>query len=67
MTDYVQGFDLAGLAEIGGNWMIMERLALSVSCSFQYSFTTYTNPDFFEGIDARHYGIIMSGGLKYAL
>lgn len=67
MTDYVQAFDLAGLVEIGGNWMVTERIAISVSCSYQHSFTTYTNPDYFEGIDSRHYGIILSGGLKYFL
>jgi hypothetical protein len=67
VTQYVQKFDLAGLAEVGGNLQISEKLIISVSFSYQHSLSTFDSPEYFDGVDARHYGMILSCGVKYVL
>lgn len=61
-------FDLAGLAEIGGGYR-MEKLWLTVSVNYLHSITntSMTNTAFFGYADFKHYGLIVSLGLKYAL
>jgi hypothetical protein len=63
--DQTKKFDLAGLAEIGGNLQLNKRILVSTSFAFQYSFTTFLKPEY--DIDARHYSMILSGGIKYLL
>jgi hypothetical protein len=67
VTDNVNKFDLGGLVEIGANYMIMNDFLLSASIGYQHSFTSITNDNYFSNADVRHYGIVLSIGLKYAL
>lgn len=67
ITDKVTGFDFGGLIEIGGNYKFKERFYLYTSFAYQHSFTSITNENYFPKGKARHYGMIVSIGLKYAL
>ncbi len=67
VTDKVTGFDLGGLIEIGGNYKLKERFLIFTSVAFQHSFTGITNENYFSNGKARHYGMTLSIGLKYAL
>lgn len=67
VTDRVDQFDLAGLAEIGANYEINPNFLLSASFGYQHSFTSITNDDYFSNVEVRHYGMVLSFGLKYAL
>lgn len=67
ITDRVNKFDLAGLAEIGANYPINSNFLLSASLGYQHSFTSITNDNYFSGSEIRHYEIVLSFGIKYAL
>jgi hypothetical protein len=67
VTDRVTKFDLGGLVEIGANYKITPDFLLSTSFGYQHSFTSITNDDYFSNTEARHYGMVLSIGLKYAL
>ena len=67
MTDRVTKFDFGGLIEIGGNFKFNDRLFLLTSLTYQHSFTTLTNPDYFADDKITLYGVTLSIGLKYAL
>ena len=67
VTDRVNNFDLAGLVEIGANYKITPHFLFSASLGYQHSFTSITNDDYFSNSKVRHYGMILSLGLKYAL
>jgi len=60
-------FDLAGMTEIGGNYRISKLLLISASFAFQYSFTSNIKTEYAEGATARHYGMNVCAGVKYAL
>lgn len=66
-TGLTSKYDLAGLIELGGNISLTERLFLIASVSYQHSFTSFAKPDYDKDIDVKHHGIILSGGVKYAL
>lgn len=66
-TEMATKFDLAGIVEIGANYKILPDFLLSTAIGYQQSFTSITNDDYFSKAEVRHYGIIMSIGLKYAL
>ena len=67
VTDRVTKFDLGGLVEIGANYKITPDFLLSTSFGYQHSFTSITNDDYFLNAEVRHYGMVLSIGLKYAL
>ena len=67
VTDKVTKFDFGGLIEIGGSYKFKERFFLFTSFAYQQSFTTITNEDYFSNGKAKHYGMTLSIGLKYAL
>jgi hypothetical protein len=67
MTNRVSKFDLAGLIEIGGGYKFKERYWLFTSFSYQHSFTTITNSDYFTNSKIRHNGMALIIGLKCAL
>ena len=67
VTDRVTKFDFGGLIEIGGNFKFNDRLFLLTSLTYQHSFTTLTNPDYFADDKITLYGMTLSIGLKYAL
>jgi hypothetical protein len=67
ISDYVTRFDLAGMAELGGGYQFKESFCLFIAISYQNSFTTITNPDYFSDGKAYHYGMSFNLGLKCAL
>lgn len=67
VIDKATKFDLGGLLEIGGSYKFKERFMLFTSFAYQQSFTTITNENYFSNGKAKHYGMTLSVGLKYAL
>lgn len=66
-TDKVTKFDFGGLIEIGGNCKLGDKLLIFLSLSYQHSLTTVTNTYYVSNFKVKHYGITLSGGLKYIL
>ena len=67
ITNRVNKFDIGGLVEIGGGYKFKGRYWLFTSFSYQHSFTTITNSDYFASSKIRHYGMTLNLGLKCAL
>jgi hypothetical protein len=67
VTDRVTKFDIGGLVEIGASYKITPGFLLSATFGYQHSFTSITNDNYFSNAEVRHYGMILSIGLKYAL
>ncbi len=67
VTNRVSKFDFAGLVEIGGGYKLNGRYWLFSSFSYQYSFTTITNSDYFANSKIRHNGMNLTIGLKCTL
>ena len=67
VTSKVNKFDIGGLVEIGGGYKFKDRYWLFTSFSYQHSFTTITNSDYFANSKIRHYGMTLNLGLKCAL
>ncbi len=67
ITNKVTKFDVGGLIEIGAKYKVTANFVLSASFGFQHSFTSITNDNYFSNAKIRHYGMIVSIGLKYAL
>jgi len=67
ITSRVNKFDIGGLVEIGGGYKFKGRYWLFTSFSYQHSFTTITNSDYFANSKIRHYGMTLNLGLKCAL
>ena len=66
-TNLVSKFDLAGLFEIGGGYKINGRYWVFTSFSYQHSFTSIANSEYFAESKILHNGMNFSIGLKYAL
>ena len=67
VTNRVSKFDFAGLIEIGGGYKFKGRYWLFTSFSYQHSFTTITNSDYFADSKIRHNGMTLMLGMKSAL
>lgn len=67
VTNRASKFDFAGLVEIGGGYKFKGRYWLFTSFSYQHSFTTITNSDYFANSEIRHNGMALTIGLKCAL
>lgn len=63
----VSKFDLAGLIEIGCGYKFKKRYWLFTSFSYQHSFTTITNSDYFANSKIKHNGMSLTVGLKFVL
>jgi hypothetical protein len=66
-TSVARKFDFAGLAEIGGGYKIKNRFWVFASFTFESSFTTITNSDYFPGSKIKNYGMALALGLKCPL
>lgn len=66
-TELVNRFDLGGLAEVGFGYKFNEKLWLYSAFSYQRSFTSITNSNYFANSEIRHYGMNANLGLKYVL
>jgi hypothetical protein len=67
VTNRVSKFDFAGLVEIGGGYKFKGRYWIFTSFSYQHSFTTITNSDYFANFKIKHNGMALTIGLKCAL
>lgn len=67
IKDDVRQLDLSGLVEIGGNYEVNERLLLFTSFTYQHSFTQLAAKDNISNSDVRHYGMILSLGVKFGI
>ncbi|MBX3164766.1 MAG: PorT family protein [Bacteroidetes bacterium] len=68
VTDRVNKFDFAGIAEIGGGYKFKSRYCLFASFAYQHSLTSITNDNYFTSrLKIRHNGMALHIGLKYAL
>ncbi len=65
--DYVSKFDLGGLVELGFERKLSDNILLCPSLTYKHSLTTFSNSDYFDGGNMRHYGFSISIGLKYGL
>lgn len=66
-TKKVNLFDFAGLVELMAEYELNTNLILFTSLSYQQSFTSITNSEYFSGSEVRHYGELLSFGIKYRL
>ncbi|MEX2594887.1 MAG: porin family protein [Anditalea sp.] len=68
VTNIVSKFDLAGLAEIGGGYKMVDRLWLTASFIYHHSLTSMTSTEYFGNNNKiRHNGMNLNIGLKWAL
>ncbi len=67
VKESVSKFDLGGLIELGAGYGLYDNLELFSSIIYRHSFTKFSNPDYFEGSNMRHYGFSLVIGLKYKL
>lgn len=67
LTERASAFDLAGLIEAGGNVQISEKLLFCTALSFQHSFIATTKSEYTNEVKRMHYGIMLTGGIKYFL
>jgi len=67
--DYVSKFDFGGLAELGIETDLSEKIILSSNVNYKHSFTKFSNSksDYFETLNMRHYGFSIAVGLKYMI
>jgi hypothetical protein len=65
--DNVSKFDFGGIVEFGIETDLSENLIFCTNLNYKHSLTTFSNSDYFEGQDMRHYGFSVSVGIKYSL
>lgn len=65
--DYVSKFDFGGIVEFGIETDLSENLIFCTNLNYKHSLTTFSNSDYFNGQDKRHYGFSVAVGLKYIL
>jgi len=65
-TDQTNRIDLSGIAEIGASYTIKEQFKLFTTFAYQQSFNPITDV-YFEDPNAKHFGMILSFGVKYGI
>lgn len=65
--DYVSRFDFRGLVEVAIEGNLSKHIVLSPTVTYKHSLTTFSNTDYFDGYNMRHYGFSVAIGLKYIL
>ncbi|MEM6265473.1 MAG: porin family protein [Bacteroidota bacterium] len=63
-TEDLRRFDLVGLVEIGGDYTLHDRFVIFASGTYTHSLISYVLG---PGFEARHYGVMLSLGVRYAL
>lgn len=66
-TKKVNLFDFGGLVELMAEYELNANLILFTSLSYQQSFSSITNSEYFSGSKVWHYGGQLSFGIKYRL
>jgi hypothetical protein len=67
VTDRVNEFDIAGLVEIGAGYNIKAKYKVFTSVTYQHSFTTFANSNYFSNAEITHHALTLSVGMKYRL
>jgi opacity protein-like surface antigen len=65
--DYVSKFDFGGIVELGIETDLTKNIIFFSNLNYKHSLTTFSNSDYFNGQDMRHYGFSVAIGLKYLL
>lgn len=65
--DYISKFDFGGLIEVGIERAFSEKLIIYSALAYKHSLTTFSNPNYFDGYNLRHYGLSVSVGIKHGL
>ncbi len=65
--DYVSKFDLGGIIEFGFETDVSENFVFCSNLNYKHSLTTFSNSNYFDGQDMRHYGFSVAVGIKYRL
>lgn len=65
--DYVSKFDFGGIVENGLERDMSKNVILCSNINYKHSFTPFSNSDYFDGNNMRHYGFSVTIGLKYLL
>jgi len=65
--DFVSKFDFGGIVELGFETDISENFVFNSNLNYKHSLTTFSNSDYFDGQDMRHYGFSVAVGIKYRL
>jgi hypothetical protein len=65
--DYVSKFDFGGIVEFGIETDLSENIILCSNLNYKHSLTTFSNSNYFDGNNMRHYGFSVTVGLKYLL
>ena len=65
--EYVSKFDFGGILELGIETDLTKNIIFFSNLNYKHSLTTFSNSDYFNGQDMRHYGFSFAVGIKYRL
>jgi hypothetical protein len=65
--DFISKFDFGGIVELGFEKDLSENFVFNSNLNYKHSLTTFSNSDYFDGQDMRHYGFSVTVGIKYRL
>lgn len=66
-TDSFNSMDWGGIVELGAGYKTAVGLTVFVLAGYQYSFTEAKATEYSPSMEIRHYGYMISAGVKYAL
>lgn len=67
MTPHVSKFDFVGNVGIGFSNLFFNKCRIGVNFGYDYSFITFTNKNYFDDFNMKHYGFNAQISLKYLL
>lgn len=67
VIDDVSKFDFSGLIELGFENRLSDNILFCLDFNYKHSLTTFSNSDYFDGLNMRHYGFWVAVGLKYSI
>ncbi len=67
ITSKVRNPDVAGLVELGGGYKFTDRFRIKLSFSYQHSFTSITNSEYYTNSTILHNGMNLALGLNWAI
>jgi len=67
VKDDVSKFDFSGLIELGFENRLSDNILFCLDFNYKHSITSFSNTDYFEGLNMRHYGFSVAAGVKYLI
>ena len=67
VKDDVSKFDFGGMIELGFENRLSDNILFCLDLNYKHSVTTFSNSDYFDGLNMRHFGFSVVVGLKYLL